>query len=149
MSPDDLNHYTLLLPAPAFTLLLTAAREAASNTRVEGAPERWTSLSLTYADGATAKLTALERERPGDQFSRLILGAHNWAEKATGADAQATKARILRQIAETRLIVGVRTSGPAPLGPMRELARRAGGLLFDGVRLHDAADNTLERKTGP
>jgi len=82
----------------------------------------------------------LVKEKPGDKFSQLILGTHNFIQcSARGADE--SRSRVLKHIAQTTVIVGVPRATDSPLGS--ELSVVAGvvlamdAIIFDGTTMRD------------
>ncbi|MGH9613065.1 MAG: hypothetical protein ACRD4P_08310 [Bryobacteraceae bacterium] len=108
---------------------------AGAPLKVEGDPASWTRMVIQGPE-TTLTFNAMLRERSGDEFSDLILGAESFFRKVD-TDAPDRKKTVLDWIAATELIVGV-TASPefveeeGHFDLVLDLAEELDGLIFNG-----------------
>jgi hypothetical protein len=72
---------------------------------IDGDFDKWDTIILKF-EKSELRFTKSVRERPGDKFSKMILGMHNYFRNVdTRADSN--KEHILQKVGETKLAVGV------------------------------------------
>jgi len=64
----------------------------------------WKAISETLRK-AEIEWNELKRKKPGDEFSRIIMGTANWAENF------GMKKDLMKLLASTKLIIGIPDSG--------------------------------------
>jgi hypothetical protein len=101
------DYCTVVSEVAGLSQMLAAVRAAAPEARVEveGQPDHWKIVRLTSA-GASLKLTTMHRDKPGDAFSKLVLGLHNHFREAARANGR-TGQQVLDRVLMLHLAVGV------------------------------------------
>jgi hypothetical protein len=113
---------------------------------VSGESGRWQKLVLKGKKG-TLTLNSMEPERPGDEFSSMILGLHSlfWNAKT---DATERRKRVLDAIASCVLAIGVvadpvfdESEGYFDL--VLDVAKIGDGVIFNGSGILDSEGRLL------
>jgi hypothetical protein len=99
---------TILCPAddsPRVAGLVRGLVGDRGSVRVSGREAAWSSIAVE-ADGTSLVLSRLVRVRPGDRFSQLVLGTHNYFSRVRTRH-KAVQADVLRRVGGMVLGVGV------------------------------------------
>lgn len=120
-------------------LVLEELDRCGADVRSDGPPGSWERAEAVFGDGSlvvTRKMFA-----PGSEFSRVVLGAHNYFRQVE-TDNQAGKARVLTLLEACDMMLGVRAEPPLdPDGPRYActlaLVTALDGLLFNGSDMLD------------
>ena len=99
---------TILCPSDDSQRVVALVREFVGErgrVGVTGRGAAWSSITVGTA-GASLVLTRLVRGRPGDRFSQLVLGAHNYFNRVK-TRRRAIRADLLRRVGGVALAVGV------------------------------------------
>jgi hypothetical protein len=141
------DHCTVLGGTTGYAAILAAVRGAAppATVVVVGSPNAWTVLSVQSVS-SSLRLTTMRRVRPGDEFSKLVLGLHNHFRKAAEREGQAGRL-ALNRVAGLQLAVGVVAEPAIDHEEWMErvilsTAQAMEGLIFNGHALL-ASDGTL------
>jgi len=124
---------------------------AGTPVEIEGVPANWTR-AIVRSAGTTLTFSSLTRDRDGNEFSDLILGAESFFRKVD-TDALDRKKAALGWIAATELIVGV-TASPefveeeGHFDLVLDLAEELAGLIFNGSGMVTSAGDLLLDNTG-
>ena len=95
---------------------------------------------LERSVAASVEVNPLVREKPGDYFSRLILGTHNFARRRVkGREDQCGP--VLDFIASTSVIVGVPHSPDTRVLAALTVGMKA--VIFDGQTIRDPEGKDL------
>lgn len=118
---------------------------------IVGEKARWKTL-LLRGKTATLAFTSMERQEPGDEFSRLILSTHDFFRKI-GATEKSKQEAVLRAIGSSTIVVGV-VADPAFVEEeghfecVLDVARILDGLIFNGTAMLDSEGNLLLDQEG-
>jgi hypothetical protein len=107
---------------------------------VVGGKERWDSIVVRAPEGGIT-INSMQRERPGDEFSRMILGAGNYFRDIRTTSVAAQQ-RLLELISELEWAIGVvaepeYTETDTRLDLVFEIARHLNAVIFNGSGMID------------
>lgn len=137
---------TVFSPRADYTAVLDVLRRVSPNVQVAGSEDGW---SQVVAHGSRSRLTinALVPQGPQDRFSQVIAGMyHHFA--AIPTEGTVNQQRVLAGLTATRLALGI-VAEPgfededAPFHAVFGLARRLGGLVFNGYGVMDSEGRVL------
>lgn len=102
---------------------------------LNGDAKDWQSVSVK-SDECEIVFNILSREVPGDRFSQLILGMHNFARKLQVVHEQ-TAANVLKTVADAQMLIGVVATPSFSQNEQHEdyvfeIAKSIGGIVFNG-----------------
>jgi hypothetical protein len=144
------EYCTIISPVKDFRSMITILRQlGAEVSDIDGTEQEWRSVSLK-SDVSKLVFNSMIRQFPGDEFSKLVLGIHNFARKLQGADIR-TAQTVLDAIANAQLLIGVVASpGFLESNPHQEyvlgIAKSVGGLIFSGDAILDSSGNPLLKR---
>lgn len=107
---------------------------------VVGEESRWKKLVLKGRQ-STLTLNSMEREKPGDDFSKLVLSTHNFLRKSSSDSA--SKDSVLKAVSACSIAVGV-VAEPAldesegHMACVLDVARIIKGMIFNGSAMLDS-----------
>lgn len=127
-------------------MLTTLRQLGAEISLIDGTDQEWRSVSLK-SDVSELVFNSMIRQFPGDQFSKLVLGIHNFARGLNGTDTGTTQA-ALNAIANVQMLVGVVASPEFMEAEHHQdyvcgVTRNLGGLIFNGDAILDSDGNEL------
>ena len=91
------------------------------------------------AERVGLEMHPLRRDQPGDRFSKLILGTHNFV-RTSGRGAEADRLHVLEHITHTTVIVGVPSADDRKVAAVVE---DLDAVVFDGTTVRDSSGEDL------
>jgi hypothetical protein len=138
---------TIICPSKNYIAILEMAEATARYAvHVNGPREAWQSLAI-ISEGSTLEITASVQVRPGDHFSKLILGMHNFFTRIETRWSE-EKRKVLSTISRANMLIGV-TADPAfaeedgHYDCIFEIAKRIDGVIFTGSAMLNAQGKKL------
>lgn len=143
MTPSTFN-YTIYLPNKEYASVLSFFEEKHpdSTLNVEGEIDSWQQVLLEL-DFSSIRITSLVREKPGDKFSKTVLGTYNWVRNRDNISLN-LKEKLLRQISESQLILGIRSINLDPFESCLLLTQNLAGCLFDGNKIYKSSEEYID-----
>ena len=135
------EYCTIFGKTPDYAGVLSRVRRvSAVPVGVIGEEGHWRKLVLRGSH-ATLTLNSMQREKPGDDFSKLILSTHNFLSKVEAAAP--TREAVLKAISSCAIAVGV-VAEPAlderdgHMACVLDVAGILNGMIFNGSAMLDA-----------
>jgi len=137
----------MVCPEKAYDAALDALREATSFTlEVAGNRTRWTTVKVLFSR-STMTFTTMVRIKPGDRFSKLVLGMHNFFNMIDTKNEDEKKI-VLKAIENTEMFIGI-IADPEFIDEeghfayLFTVARKLNALIFTGEAMQDANGRSL------
>jgi hypothetical protein len=133
---------TLVCGQQDYAAALNALHETTSSEiEVAGDETLWTRVQVTFPT-STLTFTSMVRDKPGDQFSRLVLGMHNFFRRID-TQGKEQKELVLAKIANSEMFIGVVAEPEfsdleGHFTCLFALARKLNALIFTGQAMQDA-----------
>lgn len=143
---------TLICPSKRFSEAINAISVVfQDNYDVQGETQSWRRIEVRLPQSLIA-FTSLIREKPGDQFSKIILSMHNFFRQIK-TTAKANKQFVLSRVVNAEMLIGV-IAEPAFIEKDKHfdciwtLADRLDAIVFSGEAMLDAQGVRLLSQTG-
>lgn len=138
---------TIFSSSQSYAQILQTLRELSAPIKlIDGEDSQWRSVQT---QSGTSELTfnSLTRVTPGDRFSKIILGAHNFARNISQSH-ETNRQRVLAGITQAQLLVGVVATpkfneAEHHLDYVFGVAKSIDGLIFNGSAFLDSDGNIL------
>jgi hypothetical protein len=118
---------------------------------IDGDSDKWSTIKLKFNKSELRFKTSV-RERPGDKFSKMILGMYNYF-RSVDTNASSNKDYILQNVGETKLAIGVVgdpqfSEEDGHFDYIFAVAEKVGGIIFNGEAILDAKGDMILSKDG-
>jgi hypothetical protein len=118
---------------------------------LDGDFDKWSTIKLQF-DKSELRFMASVRERPGDEFSKMILGMYNYFSNVD-TNASNNKGYILKNIGETKLAIGVVgdpqfSEEDGHFDCILAVAEKIEGIIFNGEAMLDFKGDMILSKYG-
>ncbi len=147
---------TIYSPRLDFNTPLTILRHyQGGHLEIKNAKGHWTTLTLITGESQIV-FSSLWQQKPGDEFSRLILGTHNYF-RMIGTQNKRLQNQLLHTIAATNMVIGVKAipdfdESVGHFDLIFAIAETLDGMIFNGNGMIDYegkmildADGTTEQ----
>ncbi len=143
---------TLVCPIEAYSdVFATLENSSTSELIVQGRPDSWKQIEIR-SPGSLIAFTSLVREKPGDEYSKLILSMHNFFRRI-GTEANKNQRFVLECIANAKMLIGV-VAEPAfseddwHFNCIWPIAEHLNAIVFSGEAMLNAKGERLLDKIG-
>lgn len=126
-------------------------RDTKATFGIDGDFDKWDTIKLKF-DQSELRFKKSVRERPGDKFSKMILGMHNYFRNVD-TKASNNKEHILQNVGETKLAIGV-VADPefseedGHFDFIFAVAEKIDGMIFNGEAMLDPKGDMILSKDG-
>ncbi|MBS2031581.1 MAG: hypothetical protein JST54_27020 [Deltaproteobacteria bacterium] len=144
-SDDQAEFCTLYLPSVDYGLVKLVRRRFGKGVAVDGNDSDWKRIVVETRSGTTTISSTVWR-KPGDKASTTLLGTRAFLVREFSGHRYLEQ--ICSRVLATKWLLGVRMaptldSDPRTAPMLLELAKNAGGMIFNGSSMLDAEGEQL------
>lgn len=138
---------TIILPTKDFLSVLTILKQFLDPVLIVGSETHWERLETKSSENSLV-FRSLVRVAPGDQFSKLILGLHQFARNLRGINPTRFT-ELLREIENAEMLIGVVATPDFSANALYEeavfaVAESLHGIVFTGSSFVSGSGDVFE-----